>query len=254
MKLTIAAAMLGALALSVQGQQRATVAGQQVASRGRGKHAGELATVEDSREGRLQNLVAGKLGGYARRGLGEEVQLAIEDEETEDESGDDELEYDSEDDEVDDAVEDEELEEDESEAEEPVDFAGRALRGLTPAMSTQEDRNARYIQTFRKREGCPTKLSYSNDLVKEAQRWSRRMARLGHVANRDPLSVNVDAGWITIAEIPGKYNNVTYSGAMAHLEKANRAYLLDSCFNRVGVGIKKASSGAYFMTILLKQV
>jgi hypothetical protein len=252
MKLTLAAVILCALALSAMLEQRGTVAGQRVASRGRGKHREELATVEDSREGRLQNLVVSKLGGYAKRGLGEEVQLASEDEETEDESGDDELEY--EDDEVDDAVEDEELEEDESEAEEPVDFAGRALRGLTAAMSTQEDRNARYIQTFRKREGCATKLSYSTDLVKEAQRWSRRMARLGHVANRDPLSVNVDAGWVTIAEIPGKYNNVTYSGAMAHLEKANRAYLLDSCFNRVGVGIKKASSGAYFMTILLKQV
>jgi hypothetical protein len=255
MRFTTPAVLMSALALSGQLEHHGSAAGQQVVLRGHQWDAKEVNSVEVSKKRGLQDHGARTIERYAKR----ERNLSSLDESAEEELGrereDKEVQFTRENEEHEDASEDEEIE-DESIDEEPDKDAARGLRGLAtrPAMSHLESINARYIKSFRKKEGCVTKLYYSSDLVKEAQRWSRRMARQGHVANRNPLDLNIDMPWIKIAEIPGKYGNVTYAGAMSYVTKSSREVLLDSSFNTVGVGIKKASSGAYYMTILLKQV
>jgi uncharacterized protein YkwD len=121
-----------------------------------------------------------------------------------------------------------------------------------PVMSELERLNVGYIQTVRRQRGLQT-LTFSPDLVKEAQRWSTVMASQGKVSNRDPADANIALPWKRIGELPGKYNSVEFSGAVSHLK--NHPILMDARYNRVGVGIvKSAKDGAYYMTILLKQV
>jgi hypothetical protein len=127
-------------------------------------------------------------------------------------------------------------------ADEVEDLDSRALQGLV--MSDLERKNAGYIQSFRKARGLPA-LSFSSDLVLEA--------RMGHVANRERADLNVALPWSRIGELPGKYQSVALSGAASSLR--NHPYLMDARYNRIGVGIaKSAKDGAYYLTILLKQV
>jgi uncharacterized protein YkwD len=139
--------------------------------------------------------------------------------------------------------------EDEVQAE---DLDSRALQGQGLVMSNLERNNAGYIQTFRKQRGLQA-LTFSPDLVVEAQRWSKVMARQGHVANRDPGFVNIALPWKRIGEVPGKYNSVALSGAASHLK--SHPVIMDGRYNRIGVGIvKSAKDGAYYVTVLLKEV
>jgi uncharacterized protein YkwD len=131
-----------------------------------------------------------------------------------------------------------------------ADADSRALQGLV--MSDLERQNAGYIQRLRKQRGLQA-LTFSPDLVKEAQRWSRVMAGQGRVSNRNPTDLNIALPWSSIGELPGKYQSVASSGAVSSLK--NHPYLLDPRYNRIGVGIvKSAKDGAYYMTILLKAV
>jgi uncharacterized protein YkwD len=131
-----------------------------------------------------------------------------------------------------------------------ADADSRALQGLV--MSELERQNAGYILRLRKQRGLQA-LTFSPDLVKEAQRWSKVMAGQGRVSNRSPTDLNIALPWKRIGELPGKYQSVASSGAVSSLK--NHPYLVDPRYNRFGVGIvKSAKDGAYYMTILLKEV
>ena len=124
-------------------------------------------------------------------------------------------------------------------------------------MSNDEKANAVYVQSVRKARGLPP-LYFSPDLVKEAQRWSKYMSTQGHSSSRPRTDLNVAKPWKRVSEITGRYNSVatTSKGAIASLinDPKSSDKLLDDCYNRIGVGIVKASDGSYYVTILTKQV
>lgn len=124
-------------------------------------------------------------------------------------------------------------------------------------MSNEEKANAAYVQSVRKSRGLPP-LYFSPDLVKEAQRWSKYMSAQGRSSNRPATDMNVSKPWLRISEVTGRYNSVatTSQGAIATLLKDPKSSekVLDARYNRIGVGIVKASDGSYYMTILTKQV
>lgn len=131
------------------------------------------------------------------------------------------------------------------------------MLAATMVMSNDEKANAGYVQSVRKSRGLPS-LYFSPDLVKEAQRWSKHMATQGRSSSRPKVDLNVSKPWKRVSEITGRYNSVatTSKGAIVSLinDPKSKDKLLDACYNRIGVGIVKASDGSYYVTILTKQV
>jgi uncharacterized protein YkwD len=136
-----------------------------------------------------------------------------------------------------------------------VDVEGNDQHGrMLLSVSSVELYNAGYIQSTRVKRGRQ-RVSWSSDLVAEAQRWSRRMARLQVVSYRDPLTQNVNAGWRKLAEIDGQDTTVAYQGMFSQFMKSNRSssIILDNAYNRIGVGIAKNAT-KYYVCYLFKAV
>jgi Cysteine-rich secretory protein family len=136
-----------------------------------------------------------------------------------------------------------------------IDVEGNDQHGrMLLSVSSLELQNAGYIQSTRVRRG-KQRVAWASDLLAEAQRWSRRMARLQAVSYRNPLNQNVNPGWRKLAEIDGQDTSVAYQGMFSQFMKSNRSssIVLDNAYNRLGVGIAKNAT-KYYVCYLFKAV
>jgi uncharacterized protein YkwD len=81
------------------------------------------------------------------------------------------------------------------------------------------------------------------------------MARSRSVSYRDPITTNINAGWIKLGEIDGTSSSVSYNGIFTQFMNATRSrnVILDNAYNRVGVGIAKNAT-KYYVCFLFKAV
>lgn len=108
------------------------------------------------------------------------------------------------------------------------------------SVSRDEENNYWFVNYERLSRGLPEVL-WSNDLIREAQRWARCMASTSVLRHRDNLSENVDVGWKCVTENVAYNMSPSYDGAHTSLMKSpgHRRNILDPLVNRIGVGISK---------------
>jgi uncharacterized protein YkwD len=116
-----------------------------------------------------------------------------------------------------------------------------ALGACTP----EEDRATELVNQSRNSVGLPG-LPTNIDLVLKAQAWSRQLAndqRLYHSNLTDGIGYN----WARLGE------NVGYGYSIEQVHDAfmnssgHRANILDSRFNRIGLGVTRSGDGRYWV-------
>jgi uncharacterized protein YkwD len=116
-----------------------------------------------------------------------------------------------------------------------------ALGACTP----EEDRATELVNQSRNSVGLPG-LPTNIDLVLKAQAWSRQLAndqRLYHSNLADGIGYN----WARLGE------NVGYGYSIEQVHDAfmnssgHRANILDSRFNRIGLGVTRSGDGRYWV-------
>lgn len=122
-------------------------------------------------------------------------------------------------------------------------------------LSPDEYNNIRWIQEVRLAKNLQ-KLLYSTELILEAQRWSKYLASVRRLEQRNPITTNLDSNWRKLAENVVQNPSVARSGAytalMNSLTASNR--ILDPVMNRIGLGITKAATGQYYMVQIFGQL
>lgn len=107
-----------------------------------------------------------------------------------------------------------------------------------------ENNNARFCVYERQRRGI-NRLSWSVDLIQQAQMQAQYMARVQHIEHRYNLAEGVDAGWRILAENVCQNTNMDYNGAHTSLmnDPAHAANILNGRVSYIGVGV--AQNGPY---------
>jgi Cysteine-rich secretory protein family len=108
-----------------------------------------------------------------------------------------------------------------------------------------ENNNARFCQYERQRRGLQ-QVSWSYDLIQQAQMQASYMSRVQHIEHRSNLATGIAAGWRIICENVSQNANVGYSGAHTSLmnDQGHRDNILNQRVSRIGVGIDR--SGPYY--------
>ena len=121
--------------------------------------------------------------------------------------------------------------------------------------NTLEYNMASYTQYERVSRGLQP-LYWSADLLDEAQRWAAYLAQSRQLYHRNPLSQNINSGYRSLAENLAMHWSVQYSGAHTSLMQSagHRANILNPNMNRIGVGVRQASNGYYYVCEIFKQV
>lgn len=120
--------------------------------------------------------------------------------------------------------------------------------------NSQELKMAQYVQYERTRRGYQP-VRWSADLLDEAQRWANHMARMSRLSHRKPLSQGIN-GYRLLAENVAYHWSVGYSGAHTSLMNSpgHRKNILNPRINPIGVGIRRASNGYYYVCEIYKQI
>lgn len=121
---------------------------------------------------------------------------------------------------------------------------------LLQTMSSDEQVLLGYIQQIRKYYSLAS-FQTSSDTIKEGKRWAKYMASTSTVKGRDPLSVNIDAGWRALAE-----NDASAADLKKWVQTSSslRTNILNASYNRIGLGVVKAASGLYYICVIFKKV
>jgi uncharacterized protein YkwD len=131
-------------------------------------------------------------------------------------------------------------------------------------VSPEEEENFQYVNRERRQHGLQ-ELLWSDDLSREAQRWSRHLADTGELYHRKPLSQNIDEGWITVTENVAYNPSAGYDGAHSSFMQSpgHRKNILDPKVNRMGIGVTKVwypgsenyrAGDLYYVVQIFKQV
>jgi Cysteine-rich secretory protein family len=115
-----------------------------------------------------------------------------------------------------------------------------------------ENNNARFCQYERKRRSLQH-VSWSYDLIQQAQMQAAYMARVRHIEHRPNLAAGVAKGWKIICENVSQNVNMGYNGAHMSLmrDKGHKDNILNNRVNRIGVGVARFGP-YYYMCQLFK--
>lgn len=107
-----------------------------------------------------------------------------------------------------------------------------------------ENNNARFCVYERQRRGI-NGLSWSADLIQQAQMQAAYMARVQHIEHRYNLAEGIAPGWRILAENVCQNTDMGYSGAHTSLmnDVAHRDNILNLRVSYIGVGV--AQNGPY---------
>jgi hypothetical protein len=107
-------------------------------------------------------------------------------------------------------------------------------------VSGPENNNARFCQYERRRRGI-RQVSWSGDLIRQAQQQAAYMARIGRIAHRPNLAAGVWPGWGIITENVCQNVNIGYNGAHRSLmnDVGHRKNILNNRVTKLGIGISR---------------
>jgi Cysteine-rich secretory protein family len=115
-----------------------------------------------------------------------------------------------------------------------------------------ENNNARFCQYERQRRSLQ-QVSWSYDLIQQAQMQAAYMARVRHIEHRPNLAAGVAKGWKIICENVSQNVNMGYNGAHMSLmnDQGHKDNILNKRVNRIGVGVARYGP-YYYMCQLFK--
>jgi hypothetical protein len=95
-------------------------------------------------------------------------------------------------------------------------------------------------------------LVSSSTLVSIARAWSDHMAATGQLVH-DPSLASKVTGWSSIGENIAKAYSSTQAENLFMGSAGHRANILKASYNRVGIGVSRASDGSYWFTVDFEQ-
>jgi Cysteine-rich secretory protein family len=95
-------------------------------------------------------------------------------------------------------------------------------------------------------------LTSSSTLVSIARSWSAHMASTKQLVHNPSLASKV-SGWSSIGENIAMAYSAQQAESMFMASSGHRANILRAAYNRVGIGVSRASDGSYWFTVDFEQ-
>jgi Cysteine-rich secretory protein family len=119
------------------------------------------------------------------------------------------------------------------------------------SVNAWENNNARFCVYERQRRGI-NGLSWSVDLIQQAQEQASYMAAVQHIEHRTNLAEGVDPGWRIIAENVCQNTNMGYDGAFTGLmsDAGHRENILNVRVSYIGIGVVQNGPYKYMCQVM----
>jgi Cysteine-rich secretory protein family len=121
----------------------------------------------------------------------------------------------------------------------------------TTVQATAEGQLLSLTNSARTKAGLPALVS-SSTLVSLARGWSAHMAA-AHALSHNPSLPSKVSGWYSIGENVGEGGSASQVQSLFMASSDHRANILDKLYNRVGIGIVRASDGTLWITVDFEQ-
>ncbi len=132
-----------------------------------------------------------------------------------------------------------------------VPAVGAATTPASAAVPSFESSLLSLTNADRARAGLAP-LQSSSTLVGIARSWSDHMAATGQLGH-DPSLASKVSGWSSLGENVAMAYSASQAETLFMSSAGHRANILQPSFNRVGIGVTRAASGAYWITVDFEQ-